>query len=123
MKIDSLIFDNTSILNSKMMDIAQQKQKVLANNIANAETPGFIRKKLDFETKLSNAVSNGNINEVGELKAAVIDDTTAAPRTDGNNIILPNEMNEMMQNSVFYSLLSKSFKTRMNILKSAIKGS
>ena len=121
MKIDSLVFDETNIINSKMMDIARQRQKVLANNIANAETPNFIRKKLDFEKQLAKAVNSGDINKIAQLKPAAIDDTRVAPKTDGNNIILPNEMNEMMQNSVFYSLLAKSFKTRVNILKSAIK--
>ncbi|UDQ97506.1 flagellar basal body rod protein FlgB [Lentisphaerota bacterium WC36G] len=122
MELDSLVFDNTAIINSQMMQMAQERQKLIANNIANAETPNYIRQESDFRMQLANAVANNDIAKVQNLKSNNFEDTKVEPKKDGNNIILPNEMNEMMQNSIFYNLANKAFKTRMNIIKSAIKG-
>ena len=122
MSIESLTFDDTSILNSKMMEVSMEVQKVIANNLANAETPGYTRLKLDFQNSLSKAVKSGSISEVENLDPELVEDTTNAPGLDGNNISVTLEMNEMMQNSVFYNLLNRAFKTRMGILKSAIRG-
>ncbi len=122
MDLESLVFDDGAVINSQMMQMAQERQKVIANNIANAETPNYIRKESDFRMKLANAVKNNDIEKVRTIKSGNFEDKKIMPKKDGNNIILPNEMNEMMQNSIFYNLANKAFKTRMSILKSAIKG-
>ena len=122
MELESLVFDDSAIINSQMMQMAQERQKVIANNIANAETPNYIRKESNFRMQLANAVKNNDLEKIRAIKSSNYEDKTIAPKKDGNNIILPNEMNEMMQNSIFYNLTNKAFKTRMNILKSAIKG-
>ena len=57
---------------------------------------------------------------VEDVDPQLVEDTENPPGIDGNNVVIPHEMNEMMQNSVFYNLVSKAFKTRMNILKQAI---
>ncbi len=121
MGIESLVFDDTSKLNSKLIELSMESQKVTANNMANAETPNYTRLRLDFRKQLSNALQTGDIEQVTELRPKIEEDTTNAPGNDGNNIVLPEEMNEMMQNSVFYNLATKAFKTRMNILRAAIK--
>ena len=121
MSIDSLVFDNTSVINSKLIDLSVQDQKVIANNIANASTPNFTRMHMDFKRRLADAVSAGDMEQVINLKPIAEEDTTHAPGADGNNVILPDELNAMMENSVFYNLVTKAFKTRMNILKAAIK--
>ncbi len=122
MDLESLVFDDGAVINSQMMQMAQERQRVIANNIANAETPNYIRKESDFRMQLASAVKNNDIDKVRTIQSGNFDDTKIAPKKDGNNIILPNEMNEMMQNSIFYNLANKAFKTRMSILKSAIKG-
>ncbi len=120
MSLESLVFDETSVINSKLMEISMEQQKVIANNIANADTPGYTRLKLDFQDKLTKAVYSGSTDMVEDVDPQLVEDTENPPGIDGNNVVIPHEMNEMMQNSVFYNLVSKAFKTRMNILKQAI---
>ncbi len=121
MSIESLVFDETSRLNSKLIDLSMESQKVIANNMANAETPNYTRLRLDFRKQLANAIQTGDIEQVSDLQPKIEEDTTNAPGNDGNNVVLPEEMNDMMQNSVFYNLATQAFKTRISILKSAIK--
>lgn len=121
MSVENLVFDDTSRLNAKLIDLSMESQRVTANNMANAETPNYTRLQLDFKKQLAEAIRSGDINQVSSLQPKIEEDSTQAPGSDGNNIVLPQEMNDMMQNSVFYSLATRAFKTRMSILKSAIK--
>ena len=123
MRMESLVFDDVSVLNNKLMEIAQERQKIIANNMANAETPGYIRRELDFQAKLKQLISDGNTNAVGNLKPELVLDESGPMKDDGNNVSISNEMNEMVENGVYFNLLTKAFSTRINILKSAITGS
>ena len=120
MAIGSVIYDEGSLLTNKMMEISMERQRVISNNIANASTPGYTRMDVDFQKKLAEIVKSGDYSQLDGFKGKIIEDNDEAPRLDGNNVVLPNEMNEMMQNGVLYNLLSRAFNTRMSIIKSAI---
>lgn len=122
MRMESLIFDDVSVLNNKLMEIAQERQKVIANNLANSETPGYIRRELDFQTKLKQLMSDGETDAINDLQPELVLDETGPLKDDGNNVSISNEMNEMMENGVYFNLLAKAFSTRVNILRSAITG-
>jgi flagellar basal-body rod protein FlgB len=117
----SIMNDHSSELLSKLMEVSQQRQSVISNNLANANTPGYIRKELDFKDQLTQIMKSKNYAEISSLKPHLVEDKTFGSRIDGNNVIIPNEMNQMMQNGVLYNLLAKAFTSRLNILKSAIK--
>ncbi len=118
------IGDDATLLTTKMMSLAMERQRVIANNMANASTPGYIRKELDFQGSLSDAIKSGDISSnLSSVKASVVDDQTDVPKLDGNNINVAKEMSQMMQNSVFFNLLSRAYSTRMNIIRSSMKGS
>jgi len=121
MAITSIAYDETFVINNKLIELAAENQKVIANNIANAETPGYTRMKLDFQKRLREAVNSGDATQISNLRAAIEEDQTNPAGSDGNNIVLPIELNDMMQNSVFNNLLTSAFRTRLSILKNAIK--
>lgn len=52
------IFDRTINVLSKVLDLRQQKQELIASNIANAQTPGYIPAQLSFEEDLARALQN-----------------------------------------------------------------
>ncbi|MCK5913679.1 MAG: flagellar basal body rod protein FlgB, partial [Desulfuromusa sp.] len=54
---DIRITDRTIAALQKSLDLRAQKQQVIAGNIANAETPGYSARKLDFEGSLRKAIS------------------------------------------------------------------
>jgi len=116
-----LASDEAFVINSKLIELASENQKVIANNIANAETPGYTRMKLDFQRRLTDAVNSGDLNQIENLRTTSTEDTSAPAGNDGNNVVLPVELNEMMQNSVLNNLLTSAFRTKLNILKAAVK--
>ena len=52
-----------------------------------------------------------------------MEDKTDSPRLDGNNVTVAKEMTQMMQNGVFFNLLSRAYSTKMNIIRNSMKSS
>lgn len=121
MELNPLIFNDASVINNKMMQLSMERQKVIANNMANADTPGYTRLELDFKKKLSEIIETGDLSQLDNFVGQLTEDKSNFTANDGNNVVMPQEMNEMMQNGVLYNLLSKAFKTRMNILRSSME--
>ena len=120
MALEKLVFDEGSLLNNKLLELSMENQRTIANNIANADTPGYTKFKIDYQKKLGDVLKNGNTEELGNFRGKLEKDDTNPAREDGNNVQLGQEMTDMMQNSALYSLLSKAFTTRMSIIKNAI---
>ena len=116
-----MLDESAAQLTSKLIEISQVRQSVLANNLANANTPGFIRKDVDFQGELRRALASGSPEAIGQLRAGVTEDPSNPARTDGNNVVVAQEMSEIMQNGVYHNLLAKALTTRINILRSAIR--
>ena len=121
MAINALLTDDTTVITSKMMELTTERQRIVANNKANANTPGYIRLELNFQKKLTDIVKSGDMNELNGFSGKAVADAKDAVNSEGNNVVIPKEMNEMAQNSVFYNLLTKAFTTKLSILKAAIR--
>lgn len=121
MAVNQIVYDDTTMLASKMLEFTSARQQVISNNLANASTPGYIRRELEFQGKLAEQIESGDIHNVNSVKGEIVEDRSDAPRTDGNNITVATEMNQLMQNSVLSNLLAKAYTTKMNILRSSMK--
>ena len=61
---DAIILgDRQSHLLSKMMELSQERQQAISHNLANANTPGYIRQDVDFSRQLADLVRDGT--EIG----------------------------------------------------------
>jgi flagellar basal body rod protein FlgB len=80
---------------------ASARQTVIAENIANSQTPGYRRRVIEFENALTKAMESGD-GISGPLDARVsMPDATPADDT-GNNVDLETEIGELIQNSSTY---------------------
>ena len=79
---------------------ASVRQRVIADNIANAQTPGYRRKTVKFEQALARALESGGLP--ASLQARIVmPDSTPADET-GNNVELEMEVGELIKNSSTY---------------------
>jgi len=122
MMIEDILYDDGKHICSKLKELALQRHVVISNNIANASTPGYIRKELDFKDTLSNAIDSGDSDDIKEVQGKVVTDHDGRHKLDGNNVSIANEMMHMMQNGVLFDLVSRMSSTKMNIIKSSMKG-
>ncbi len=113
------LFDNTQLALERAISGAALRQEVLANNLANAETPGFRRSDVDFHSALAQAMKTGD--------ARAIEATTFAPQTaqqtlraDGNGVDIDVESATMAKNGLEYEALISIAKARVQIIESAM---
>jgi len=100
----------------KLLDLSVQRQQTLATNIANANTPGYVRQRILFDEALKRAAGDSSAAGL----AAVEPDYSHPPRTDGNNVNLGKELGELTQNGVYHQLVSRALSTKMRIYHQAI---
>lgn len=115
----------------KAADASWTRNDILANNIANADTPNFKRKDVQFETYLADAVAGtdsldetiANI-DLNELNATTyVEQVGLSYRYDGNNVDIHTENVELAKNQLKYYTLMNSMTQEFSRLKMAMKTS
>jgi flagellar basal-body rod protein FlgB len=113
------LFDNTQLALERAISGAAMRQEVLANNLANAETPGFKRSDVDFHSALAQAMKTGN--------PEAIEHTTFSPqqeqqvlRADGNGVDIDVESATMAKNGLEYDALVTVAKARIQMIQAAM---
>ena len=103
------------------LEVRSQRMGLLASNIANASTPGFKAKDLDFQAALSTA--EGSSNPGGDdLSAAVRYRNPTAPSLDGNTVELNAEQTAFAENAVQYQTTLSFLNGRIGQITRALKG-
>ncbi len=95
------------------------RQRTIADNLANVETPGFLAGKVDFETSLRDAVTGGNDPlQASPAKARSLEPT----RTNGSNVNLDEETLAGMQTLLTTQLTTQALTNKFQRLRTAISG-
>jgi flagellar basal-body rod protein FlgB len=103
----------------RLLSASTGRARVIANNIANQNTPGFTRKVLHFEELLKSAVESGA--DTSRLAPELSDDLVTPKRADGNNVNVELEMNSLRQNRLLYEAYASILGTRFELLRSSIE--
>ncbi|MEE8058571.1 MAG: flagellar basal body rod protein FlgB [Pseudomonadales bacterium] len=116
----------TSQLVGVALDAALLRHEVIANNIANVDTPGFQAKRLDFEAQLqgfTQALQGGSDamlrDRIESLKMA-LHDSDAMVVTTNEAVELDREMVELTENTLRYQALLQAMGKRGEIIKMAV---
>jgi len=127
------MFNNTYVL-QKALDASWTKNKVISNNIANVDTPGYKRQKVEFESYLAQAVDNKalkgtttnekhipvGVGSINRIKIDVKEDNSTTMRLDGNNIDIDSEMSDLAKNNIMYNVLTEKISGAFRNLRTAI---
>lgn len=94
------------------MDVLSARQKIVASNIANADTPGYKTKDLNFQSELQALAGNASPQpvEIGGLPV----------RNDGNNVSLDREARLLAENALRFNVASALMRDQLQMVKSAI---
>ena len=92
------------------LEVRSQRMGVLASNIANASTPGFKAKDIDFRQALASATSTGDIAD--SVNAATLYRVPNQPSMDGNTVELSQEQTAFAENAVQGCLLGLDVHVR-----------
>jgi flagellar basal-body rod protein FlgB len=118
------LFDKTIDTISKSLDLHLQRHAVISDNIANAETPFFKARRVDFEAELQRAVEENEVvpgvNDVQSIEAHVSQEPFSEVGQDLNTVDMDREMAAMNKNDVKYSANSQALSRKFLLLKYAI---
>lgn len=132
-----LLGGQTDVLLQRALDGADLRHRAIAENVANADTPGYKRLDVEFQEALKAALDGeesrgvalvrtnprhlpGGPSALANAEASVyrVSDTTG--RADGNNVDPDSEMAKLAENTMLYDTLTQVLGRRLSMLRSAI---
>jgi flagellar basal-body rod protein FlgB len=130
------VFDRVNVpLFSKFLDASTTQQRVVAENIANVNTPGYKAKEVDFADILrtktsdfSNAVIKTNERHVDIGKTdrhggvKVNQDKSLELDSLENNVDIDSEMVKSVKNQLFYTATARIVFGKFKALHTSIRG-
>ena len=99
----------------KYLDLLTVRQKLVASNIANADTPGYHTQDINFQTEFENAL--------GGQTPTVIEPEGLTAKPDGNNVNIDREARLLAENALRFSIASNFARGELNSVKTAIQES
>lgn len=112
---------NFSLL-GKMLDLHSAKHRVLAQNVANVNTPNYRRRSFEFASELRQAMSRGSAGDYASVQGWVERPNTTAVRNNGNNVDIDKEMSALGGNATTYQIYTDLYARKSRAVKAAIKG-
>ncbi|MGC9949445.1 MAG: flagellar basal body protein [Bryobacteraceae bacterium] len=95
------------------MDLLSARQKVVASNIANADTPGYKTKDIDFQSEFRSALG-GATPQSFEVAGLPV-------KNDGNNVSLDRESRLLTENDMRFNLASNLVRSEVQAIRAALQ--
>lgn len=128
--INTNAFDYINILD-KAADASWLRNEAISNNIANADTPGYKRQDVAFESELQKALGSNRYISMDEKVAGVktaklkarpyTDSESYSYRLDGNNVDIENENVMLAENQLKYQGLLAGIRQEFSNLQTVMK--
>lgn len=134
----AITFDNALGIHQHALQARVQRAEVLANNMANADTPGYKARDIDFQAMMKQAQSqtsgfgmstthSGHIAQGGAAPGSVNDNdllyrTPQQPSVDGNTVEAQQEQSRFMRNAMDYQASFQFLSSKFSGLSKALTG-
>lgn len=128
--VDSSMKALTTALNFRKM-----RQEIISANIANAETPGYKAKRIDFEEALERALDVDKLRSINtsdnrhynvgggsfkNLKPDIYEDPNGVVSEDGNTVNRDQELAKLAENRILHDAAVQLLNKKLGLLKYAI---
>lgn len=107
---------------AKLLDVADLRHRVLANNVANVNTPEYRQLDVSFEDAFAQALNRGSIQQATRLNPLLVEGLGGATRVDGNNVDIDMEMSRLTKNTLLYRTFAQLLATELSTMRTAISG-
>lgn len=114
------------------LNFRQMRHELITSNIANAETPGYKAKRLDFEDALARALDIDKQNSMqvndpkhfnvggggfANLEPDVYQDPNGIASEDGNTVDRDDELARMAENRIMYNAAVEVLNKKIGLMK------
>ncbi|WP_430391064.1 flagellar basal body rod protein FlgB [Dyella sp. 20L07] len=129
----SSINDNLFGPHTQALDLWQRRSEVLASNLANADTPGYLARDVDFKKALASAsgqsqslplsiTQQGQIDPQAQSTQQLAYRVPSQPTMDGNTVDTQTEQANFAANGVHYQASLSFITAQIHMLRTAITG-
>jgi flagellar basal-body rod protein FlgB len=99
------------------LDGLAARQRIIAQNLANSETPGYTAQTVSFEDSLASAIAGGD-----PTQAAITTGVTSDPANiNGNNVSVDSETLAMIDTGLRYQLATESMNNKFRVLHDSMR--
>ena len=98
-----------------MLDLISQKQRALGSNVANVDTPGYVRRDVDFAQYLGSMNSPLETQLSSKMGASAIFDDKQHPEID-----VAEEFTEIQKNALLYTVATRRMSNIITQMKTVI---
>lgn len=131
-----IMFDSpVMIALARQLDSSALTQRVIANNVANVNTPGFKKSYVSFSEELKRALGEkgpalatshpghmGGAAGIKEVAPRVVQERGTTMRYSQNNVDVDQEMVNLATNTILYDLSASALSSRLGLLGYVIRG-
>ena len=104
---------------AQLLNVASLRHDVIAQNVANVNTPGYQTLEVSFEEMLQEALATGAPVQPTPL---VVPGQGGIERDDGNNVDIDMEIARLQKNSLYFKVYTQLLATELAQYRSAISG-
>lgn len=135
--LEKLLNNRTQTVLKHALDASSLRNEVIANNMANGETPGFKRSEVIFEEEMKKVLDNSTtydkLKRTDSRHIQIYQARSESPiaikklddlsyRNDKNNVDIDVEMANMSKNKIYYDAVGQSMSNEIKMLRMAILG-
>jgi flagellar basal-body rod protein FlgB len=99
------------------LDGLSARQRIIAQNLANTDTPGYLAGRVDFEASLQSALANGTPEQT-QISTHMSTDPTGV---NGNNVNVDDENVSLIDTGLRYQLATEAMNAKFRILRASFK--
>jgi len=96
------------------------RQKAIANNVANLQTPEYRRVDVKFKELLAKALDSSGAVDLNEIEAQIYQPKQTAVKSNGNDVSLEVEVGEMVKNTLRHKAYIRLLQKKYQQIEAAI---
>lgn len=100
----------------RYMDLLSARQKLVAANIANADTPGYKTRDLDFQAEFERATLPGS----DATGPSAVEVPGLKIKNDGNNVSIDREARLLSENALRFHVATELMRSELRMVHSAV---
>jgi flagellar basal-body rod protein FlgB len=105
----------------KYMSLLSTRQKLVASNIANADTPGYRTKDIDFRAEFAQQMQAQECDGMPVTGPQTIEPDGLPVKADGNNVSLDREARMLAENAMRFQVASSLAQAELHSIRSALQ--
>lgn len=98
----------------RYLTLLSARQKLVASNIANVDTPGYKTKDINFQSEFQSVMREQSAPTIVELNGLVT-------KSDGNNVSMEREARLLAENGMRFQIGSQLLRSQIRCVRTAIQ--